>query len=297
MKLRQMKHSLRDQVLAARFVPLFLEAQPREPALAPHASILSVLAVMGDSSAQRWGEREALTRALVREQQRAPGPFWSGVLLLAFVPMLSYLRGRICGDAFGRDDHDQLVVGAFLEAVACVPMEKRLDRTAMHLRQDTERAVFRLLRQEQAYQKSIADLEVAARADEDFDIFATRPSPTEEAPEELDEMIATLRKRAAGHVPEGRLELVIDTLLRGVRLHDLAAGTLGDASEDDKARAYQRLKRERHRTLVKLRPLLSPRGNDGPLDSQGARPRARRPRRPRCRPTTNRAPREGCFAR
>jgi hypothetical protein len=131
MKLRQMKHSLRDQVLAARFVPLFLEAQPREPALAPHASILSVLAVMGDSSAQRWGEREALTRALVREQQRAPGPFWSGVLLLAFVPMLSYLRGRICGDAFGRDDHDQLVVGAFLEAVVCFPMEKRLDRTAM----------------------------------------------------------------------------------------------------------------------------------------------------------------------
>ena len=243
------------------YVSLFHEGQRREASLGRHASLLAVLAVLADESVHRWAEREALTRALVREQQRAPGPFWSSVLVLAYMPLLQNLRGRLCGDALGRDDYDQLVLTTFLEVVHDLSLDHRTQRTAMYLRQNTQRAVFRKIRDAWTERRWLDELTEDALHVED-------EPPTFEAPlgdlrvraEDQDELTELLTERARGIVEESRLQLVIDTYLRGVPLRELAIRECPHDA-DGQERAYQRLKRERHRTLVKLRPLLSPPGD------------------------------------
>ncbi len=239
-------------------VPLFQESQRREAALARYASLLAVLAVLADESVHRWAEREALTRALVREQQRAPGPFWSSVLVLAYMPLLQNLRGRICGDALGRDDYDQLVLTTFLEVVQELSLEHRTKRTAMYLRQNTQRAVFRKIRaawDERRWLDELTD-EVLHVEDEPPALEVPRPR-LQLRIDDRDELIEMLTQCARGVVDESRLQLVIDTYLRGMSLRDVAVRECPH-DVDEQERAYQRLKRERHRTLVKLRPLLSP---------------------------------------
>jgi hypothetical protein len=234
----------------------FEEARAREPTLAAHASILSILAVMNDESERRYAEREALTRTLVREQQERPGPFWAAVLLIAYAPMLLRLRGRICGDAFARDDLDQMALEAFLEAVGRFPLDGRPTRIAMYLRQDTQRAVFRRLRAEQQARLRLTVLEEEALSAEEFDLFASGANEQPLDDDEREELVAMLVARVGDRVPPAKLEVVIATHLRGERLRDYVARRHGDLAEDAREVVYQRLKRERLRTLDKLRPLF-----------------------------------------
>lgn len=276
MGLKQMRDPLRDEILSEKHVSTFEEARTREPALAAHASILSVLAVMNDESERRYAEREALTRALVREQQERPGPFWSSVLLVAYAPMLLRLRGRIGGDAFARDDLDQMALEAFLEAVARFRLVDRPTRIAMYLRQDTQRAVFRRLRVEQQARTRLTVLEEAVEREADVDLFASPRSDEPLDDDERDELTALLRAKVGDRVPSARLDVVIATHLRGERLRDYVARTHPDVDAASREAAYQRVKRERLRTLAKLRPLfgdgVSPAGEDGALPLHGAPP-------------------------
>lgn len=256
MGLRQLRDPLRDEVMSLKHEKTFEEARTREPTLAAHASILSVLAVMNDESERRYAEREALTRALVREQQERPGPFWSAVLLIAYAPMLLRLRGRICGDAFARDDLDQMALEAFLEAVGRFPLTARPTRVAMYLRQDTQRAVFRRLRAEQQARLRLTVLEEEALAAEEFDLFASGANEQPLDDDEREELVAMLVARVGERVSAAKLEVIIATHLRGERLRDYVARRHADLADDAREVVYQRLKRERLRTLEKLRPLF-----------------------------------------
>lgn len=256
MSLRQLRNPLRDEVMSIKHENTFEEARAREPTLAAHASILSILAVMNDESERRYAEREALTRALVREQQGRPGPLWAGVLLIAYAPMLLRLRGRICGDAFARDDLDQMAFEAFFEAVGRFPLDARPTRIAMHLRQDTQRAVFRRLRAEQKARLRLTVLEEEALAVEEFDLFASGANEHALDDDEREELVELLVARVGDRVAPAKLEVVIATYLRGERLRDYVARQHGELAHDARELVYQRLKRERLRTLEKLRPLL-----------------------------------------
>jgi hypothetical protein len=274
MGLKQLRDPLRDEVMSMKNEAAFNKARAREPALGAHASILSVLAVMNDESERRYAEREALTRALVREQQERPGPFWSSVLLIAYAPMLLRLRGRICGDAFARDDLDQMALEAFLEAVQRFPLAARPTRIAMYLRQDTQRAVFRRLRAEQQSRTRLTVLEEEAQAADEFELFA---SPRSEEPlddDECDELVEMLTARVGDRIAPAKLEVVIATHLRGESLRDYVARRHAELDEHAREVVYQRLKRERLRTLDKLRPLfddgVSPRRDDTALPVHGA---------------------------
>lgn len=258
MQLRQIKQALRDQVLAARFVPVFRLGQQRDPVLARYRSLFAVFAVLGDSSVHRWAEREALTRSLLREQQRAPGPFWSSVLALAYMPMLQNLRGRLCGDVFHRPDFDQLVLVSFFETVDQLSLERHQDRTAMHLRQDTERRVFRALKSIHRQHKLCEALAQEAIYSDLFPIFEPHLRRARLRTEDREELIELLSERAEGVIDRKKLTLVIDTFLRGVKLRDVAVAQCKSSDEQLQERAYQRLKRQRLRTLERLRPLLSP---------------------------------------
>lgn len=256
MSLRQLRNPLRDEVMSIKHENTFEEARAREPTLAAHASILSILAVMNDESERRYAEREALTRALVREQQERPGPLWAGMLLIAYAPMLLRLRGRICGDAFGRDDLDQMAFEAFFEAVGRFPLDARPTRIAMYLRQDTQRAVFRRLRAEQKARLRLTVLEEEALAVEEFDLFASGANERALDDDEREELIELLVARVGDRIAPAKLEVVIATYLHGERLRDYVARHYGDLADDARELVYQRVKRERLRTLEKLRPLL-----------------------------------------
>jgi hypothetical protein len=242
--------------MSAKHIKRYQDAREREPALAAHAGMLSVLAVLNEDSESHYAEREALTRALVREQQRAPSSFWSAALLLAYSPMLLRLRGRICGEAFARDDLDQMVLAAFLEVVAAFPLDARPTRAAMYLRQDTQRAIFRRLCGEQALQKRLAVMAEQALRDEHFEIFATEAPGELVDDDEREELIARLCELGSSVVPEGRMAALIATRLRRERLREYVERIYPELDQRGRETAYQRLKRERLRTSEKLRLVL-----------------------------------------
>lgn len=256
MGLRQLKTALRGEITSARHARSFVAAREREAVLGAFEDVASVLTVLSDESERRYAEREALTRALVREHQRAPSAFWGSVLLVAYAPMLLRLRGRICGDAFSGDDLDQMVLAAFLEVVASFALDRKPTRIAMFLRQDTQRAIFRRLRTEQSLQKRLAQLAERALHDDDFELFATEPASDELDDDERKELTALLEGLGAGVVAHGKLEPLIATRLHGETLRAYVQRLHPELGAHELEAAYQRIKRERLRTAAKLRPAL-----------------------------------------
>lgn len=261
MGLQYVRRALKTELRAEASMKLFDESKQRYPALAEHETPLSVLAVLGDESERRWAEREALTRALITEEQQRPHPLWAALLLAAYYPMLSRLRHRIYGDDLDPEDFDQLVVSTFLEVVRAFPLGERRDRTCMHLRQMTQRRVFRHLREEHAARVLIAPDDIS-----DMPPFAPEAWPGVPRPkrrrkartEPVDdrEAVELLTSRAAC-LGQDQLDLVITTIVRGERLRVYVNRTYSDRDPDERDRIYQRLKRQRSRTLARLRGLLA----------------------------------------
>ena len=232
------------QVGAAR---VFDEAKPRHRCLARHTTVFSVLAVMGGESPSGWSEREALTRALIAEHQATSLPFWASALLVAYYPMLSRLRHRIWGEALDHDDLDQLVISCFLQVVAVFPLAEVTDRTALRLRQRTERRVFKAVRHEQQAQRCHAELGEVA---EEPSVAPFDEEPLEPISEvDAEETVAMLIDLAGQH-----LDLVVATILKRERLRHYVKRVNGD--EQPHERVYQRLKRRRTRAVNRLRDLL-----------------------------------------
>lgn len=269
MGLRFIKIQLRDTVLAKSHGPTFDDARTREPRLAEHTSILSVLAVLADAGEATYPARDALTRALLAEQQRAPSKLWTSALLLAYAPMLTRLRGRLLSSAVDRDELDLLVVEAFLEAAQTYPLDQRRPgHTALYLRQDTQRAVFKLLKLEHRRAEVTGEL-----GDDDEvvplgEVIASERDPETEA-REVEEMVALLRERAADGVAPERLELVERTYLRGESLRDVVVAAHPELAGDALDAAYQRTKRQRARAIDRLRSLFPERCTP-PLPAQSA---------------------------
>ncbi len=259
MGLQYVKGALKTEVRSEKNVSRFNEAKTRHPALASHQTVYSVLAVLGDDSDRGYAAKEALTRALVAEYQQRPHGFWAAVLLAAYYPMLSRLRGRIFGDAVAPDDLDQVVVTAFLDVLYAFPLAAKRDRICMYLRQMTQRAVFRHVREVQQEQGRIV-----CAAPEELTEFGPvewpeprgpRGRPTPERGEA--DALASLLLQSVGHeVCAAKLDLVIATVLRGERLRAYVDRTEAGRPEEDRERIYQRLKRQRTRTLERLQAVL-----------------------------------------
>ena len=256
--LRQMKKALKKEVQSARASRVFAAARTHQPALANHETPLSALAVLSDESQERYPEKEALTRALLDEYQLQGEPLWSSLLLVAYYPALSRLRGRLKSDALCPRDLDHLVIEKFLEVAGVFPLSFLRKRTCMHLRQQTARSVFQALK-EISEERSLID------SVDDVALARLRPScwpePSPKSPIRLhphDVRLATeqLLKLAGNDIQRGKLRVIIATKLRGEKLRSYVARRHAGASESEMNRAYERLKRERTRTLQRLRRLL-----------------------------------------
>lgn len=262
MGLQYVRRALKTELRAETSMKLFDETKKRYPVLAEHETPLSVLAVLGDESERRWAEREALTRTLVTEEQERPHPLWAALLLAAYYPMLSRLRHRIYGDDLDPEDFDQLVVSTFLEVVRAFPLDQRRDRTCMHLRQMTQRRVFRHIREEHAARVLIAPDDISEMPPFAPEAWPGVPKPKRRRhkagaePVDDREAVELLTSRAAC-LGQDQLDLVITTIVRGERLRVYVNRTYSDRGADERDRIYQRLKRQRSRTLTRLRGLLA----------------------------------------
>jgi hypothetical protein len=229
-------------------------AQARHPVLHRVATIHSVLAILGDPGNKALRYKDILTRSLIAEHKRNPGVFWTATLLLAYSPMLNRLRGRIMGDAFSSDDLDQLVIGAFLDVVKGFPLLQKRSRTFLHLRRMTEQKVFKKLRDRQ---KEIHDqqqlIRLAQRLDE-LDLFGEIKS--EDSDVDREEMAELLLKIAEGKEPSANLELVINTVVYKANLKEYVHQTFPCEDAVQQERVYQRIKRQRLRTLARLKTII-----------------------------------------
>ena len=250
--LRTMVGQLRTDVTSPSRQGTFELARARRAAFATHASTASVLAALSDDRDSTYPEREQLTQALLAECRAQAEPVWRSMLVVAYYPLLSRLRRRIVGDAVPREDLDQLVLTAFLSAIDALLPHECVDRTAMRLRQRTERQVFRLLRrarQEQEVPTAIHDLGPDAAT------LGVLPDEQEDQ-QEVSERARTLVRVAQGAVADRSLDVLVATVIRRESLRDYVQRTV-QGGVLVRERAYQRLKRQRTRALQKLRALLA----------------------------------------
>ena len=256
---RQMIRSLRGEVFSRRNALLFDEARTRHDALDRHTTIASVLGVLDDERRLAYVEKEALTRALVAEQQATPSSYWSAVLLLAYYPMLSRLRHRIYGDSVASCDLDQIVITTFLSVVAGFPLKEKNDRIAMHLRQRTQRRVFRMLREDQRRQGVVllADPEELERVEAtEWPIAAPTGHRGPRNPSDAATVVSLLVEHGADILDGECFDLVTATSICGRRIPDYLQRVAPELDRDDRAREYQRIKRRHSRAIARLRPVL-----------------------------------------
>jgi len=301
MDLIGMNKSLRRTVENEGYAALFEEARRRRPELARHETVRSVLATLEDTAPERYAERDALTRALVAELQRKPHSLWSTVLQIAYFPMLCRLRCRILGETVTGHEVDQLVATSFLEVLHDLPLGPERDRLCMHVRQNTQRRVFRCLQQEQRLHESFflrSHRDITWLAEEHYEPEGDETpdqewrclwpvtSPTAASPldsEDRAELVSLLVEMVGHVLSPDELDLVIATLVRGEQLTDRAQSLTRGQPPAEQQRAYQRIKRRHTRARAKLRKALAhlrPSRSGPPAEAPrdpGEKPEARSP--------------------
>ncbi len=231
------------------------EARIRHPVFRKHPSVESALELMADQARKVFAEKDILTQAFIVEHKHSNHPFWASVLIIAYSPMLGRLRKRIYGKAMSSDDLDQLVVFTFLSVVGSFSFRKRRCRTAMTLRQNTQRAVFRALRKRQKEQAEQRQLEDLSRLIQGFDPF-DELRDNDRLHLDAGQMTRLLIRATDGIIQRSNLDVVIATYLHGESVKAYAERMCATADGDSMGRAYQRIKRQRLRTMQQLKRLF-----------------------------------------
>jgi hypothetical protein len=256
---RRLFKDLRAEVRASKHTECFEDARRRHTALARHHGIASVLGILADEGRKPYAEKEALTRALIAEQQRSPSAFWAAVLLVAYYPMLSRLRHRIWGDTIPAEDLDQLVVTCFLAVVGEYPVANRLDRTALRLRQRTERRVFRSVRNEQEERQQMTSVDPEIFEEMNVERWPEVRDENHRGPRnatEAADVVSLLVERAGDKLDGETFDLVTATIVCGRRIPVFVERLHPEMESDEKTRTYQRIKRRHSRALKRIRPVL-----------------------------------------
>jgi len=219
----------------SRFERVYAEARPRHRALAPYETIAAVLAALGRSSSATIEVRDAIAGALVTELQRSGGTLWSAMLLGAFIPMLSVLRGRLGPPR--NEDLDQGVLLAFLEAARCIRSESYVIR---NLRLVTEAKVYAERRAERRH----------AEAQEFDDDTYTRDRTAAESYAKVaaDEVLDFIESRGGAELRD----LVVATCAHDETVQEFVARRYPRATHAERASQCQRLRRAQANVLYKL---------------------------------------------
>ena len=171
------------------------------------------------------------------------------------------------GDAFSGDDLDQLVISAFLDVVKRFPLLQKRSRTFLHLRRLTESTVFKKVRARQKEIKEQRQLASLAKRLDALDLFG-EIAPDDDAVDR-EEMADLLLEIAEGREPKENVTLVINTIIYKRNLKEYVFRTYPSDDPEQQERVYQRVKRQRLRTVKRLKTIIReacPRSADDDLD-------------------------------
>jgi hypothetical protein len=241
MSLFALASALDDDVYRPAAVECFRSARLRQVALIDHPDPASLHQALAGAEPEIRSERLALVRALIGEYQQTGNSLWAGLLLVAFVPMLTRLRGKFRDPGFSAQDLDQIVVTAFLEvAVRIVPADRWL---LMNLHRRTAAAVLQVVQREREQRANCFDAAVNFCADE-------AAPPAVPSPEAMDAAIEAIGNREADRRTAAMLR---EALLGNATVADLLPVLYPGAPVEAYAHLEQREKRRRHRALRRLR--------------------------------------------
>lgn len=255
------KVGLRREVFAKRNERVFDAARTRQPALADHPGIEAVLGNLTKDQSDKT-RTEGIVRALLEEYQRERDPFWSGVLLLAFLLMLARIRKRMVDDdhVFQQTEITSMVFEAFLLTLDEIDVGAGTRLTSLRLRQMTTRQAFALYNAEhhlRTNETPLAPEDMPESDSEDCNWPDPPPFAAEDDPCVADMAVKILFREVGNRLPPGRLELVAETTVRGRRLRErvelLNPGFDGRSLE----REIERQKRQRTRSLKTIREILN----------------------------------------
>jgi len=128
----------------------FDRTRSTHPALVPYPTTAALLAALSLGSPLPISERQELVRVLVALHRTTTHPLWPALLLHTFRPMLLSLRAR---DRGSKEDRDQRVLLAFLDALAHTPLAGQ--PAFLALRRATARSVFQTVRAQRVHDETV----------------------------------------------------------------------------------------------------------------------------------------------
>lgn len=227
-----------------KFSKQYEAGRARRPELAPYATTTALLSALKLSSSLSYDDRDAITLALIAEQQSEAHPLWQTLLLAAFEPMLRRLRARVGGG----DEIEQAIVVAFLDAIQKLALHHPPSHAALYLRRATERAVFAKLRVERARPEHVSIDEVEV------------PDPSAFAPDDHAEEIKStdVMRLALDEASDPELvRMLMATSAGNERLCDYVETTYAALSKSERRTKYLCLQKRRHRLLSRVKALYT----------------------------------------
>ena len=267
---QQMFDEVKREALAPRHVPLFEAARCHRPALHAYPSIATVLGALEVKNKKVFAHKEVLARAFIAEEQACPSALWTSLLLVCCCPMLGNLRKRIAGEELPAQDLDQLVVATFL---ADFPLDRLSDRTFLHLRQQTQRQVFRLIAEHRRQDDLLwlVEMEVLDKLGRPgWPEGPSSPRDEPPSPVEFAEAVCLLVEQGADLLDGEGFELMTSTLICDRPIRGFIRRCAPDLDEEELDRLRRNAKRRHSRAVAYLRKKLAearPRSGPSPLYS------------------------------
>jgi hypothetical protein len=155
------------------------------------------------------------------------------------------------------------VLFAFLLSAKKVRLNDGRGRLCMYLRQVTQRRVFTWLKEERRREETVAFVEPVVLSENapaawpvPGMIKRTRARQLKHDTDEAHALAELLRQKAGEAVAPDKLELVIATAIQGESMRSYVRRHHGDLDQESTRRAYQRIKKQRNRTVAQLRAVL-----------------------------------------
>lgn len=244
-QLVSMRRTLARQVALPEVQRAFKRLKARQPALTRISAVTELLAVMGDQSLIGRDGQEGVLRILVAQVQAVGGDreIWQKVLFYAFLPALIRVRSRTRTTEVTIEDMDSIMWTSFFEVLQSYPL-RRPGSVAAGILRDTRKRYFRSIDRER---------EAITQCDElQHDRHATNCWPSAVAvdpPSPAQDPAQLLTK-----VKEQNADLIRATVLEGMTVRAyMQARCLDTGDAEAVEQTFQRLKRQRHRLLQRLR--------------------------------------------
>jgi hypothetical protein len=219
--------------------PRFAEARARHRALGPYESAEALGAALRPGSALGTWERDRVIAAIVAENQLAADPVWQSLLLVAFEPMLVWLRGKL--GPRDDEDADQEILLAFLEALRTVRADAY---TTLGIRWAT-----------QVQLRGRREPEVE-RVDYDDEIHEGRPFGCgPDVKLEIRELFDAIEAKSGPEIAMA----ILATEVAGETLREYVARAYAELGPREQDSTYERLRHGRDRALRRALRALAPR--------------------------------------